>query len=142
MTTTMDRLALLEMGLHRAVAAIGDPTEAIIARYYARFPDARASFDHWGLGKREKLEAEMVENTLYCVMTWFERPTEIGIIFAHSVPHHHHTLHVDPAWFTGLIDETIAVLTETLPPDAAAERALWAELHAGLSAAIADVATW
>ena len=65
--------ALVERGLERAGEAIGDITAPLMARFYAAFPDAEASFDHHGLGRRALLEAEMVGNVVYYLMTWFER---------------------------------------------------------------------
>ena len=64
--------ALVERGLERAGDAIGDITAPLMERFYAAFPDAEASFDHHGLGRRALLEAEMVGNVAYCLMTWFD----------------------------------------------------------------------
>src|SRR3546814_8825686 len=63
-----EKMALLDRGLTRAAEAIGDVTPAVMALYYARYPEAAASFEHHGLGKTAALEGEMVENCLYCLM--------------------------------------------------------------------------
>lgn len=132
-----EKLALVECSLERAADALGDITAPLMARFYAAHPAAQASFDHHGLGKRDLLEAEMVGNVLYCLMTWFERPEEIRIILFDSVPHHLETLKVEPDWYQGMLDAGIDLIAETLPASAADERAVWAEMRSGLAEAIA-----
>src|SRR3546814_1037695 len=70
-----EKMALLDRGLTRAAEAIGDVTPAVMALYYARYPEAAASFEHHGLGKTAALEGEMVENCLYCLMHRSEEHT-------------------------------------------------------------------
>lgn len=129
--------ALVERGLERAGEAIGDITAPLMARFYAAFPDAEASFDHHGLGRRALLEAEMAGNVVYYLMTWFERPEEIRIILYDSIPHHAETLKVGADWYGGMIWAGIDLIEATLPEDAADERAAWAEMRAGMAEAIA-----
>jgi hypothetical protein len=131
------KLALVERSLERAAGAIGDITAPLMARFYAAHPAAEASFEHHGLGKRALLEAEMVGNVLYCLMTWFERPEEIRIILYDSVPHHQETLKVEAGWYEGMLWAGIELIEETLPLDAADERAAWEEMRAGLAETIA-----
>jgi len=126
------RRELIEQGLERAAEALGDITAPVMAAFYARFPDARASFAHHASHNPERLEAEMVDNALYCAMTWFERRSEIEIIFDQSVPHHQHTLKIRPEWYGGLIAAMLDVLEPTVPMDAVDERAAWAALREGL----------
>jgi hypothetical protein len=128
------KLTLLEDSLTRAAEQLGDITPLVMDRYYADFPDARASFDRHGLGKTVALEGEMVENCLYCLMTCLDRPMEIEIMLDTSVPHHQDTLDVPLSWYQGLVDATIAVVAETIPPERADEHAVWAEIQAVLGA--------
>jgi len=44
--------------------------------------------------KRARLEGEMMEQPLYCRMTWFECPGEVTGLLMTSVPHHKQTLEV------------------------------------------------
>ena len=136
------RQALLETGLARAAELLGDVTGAVMAAFYARFPEARSAFDRLALGRREQLEGEMVEQALYCVMNWFDRPGEIEIILLGSVPHHGDTLMVDPSWYEGLIAATGTVLAATVPAGAADERAVWAEVDGELRALVCQSAVW
>ena len=129
-------LALIERSLERAGEAIGDITAPLMARFYAAHPAAQASFELHGLGKRALLEAEMVGNVLYCLMTWFERPEEIRIILYDSVPHHQETLKVDASWYEGMLWAGIDLIEETLPEDAADERAAWEAMRAGFAETI------
>lgn len=131
------KLALIERSLERAADALGDITAPLMARFYAAHPAAQASFEHHGLGKRALLEAEMVGNVLYCLMTWFERPEEIRIILYDSVPHHQETLKVDASWYEGMLWAGIDLIEETLPKDAADERAAWEAMRTGLSETLA-----
>ena len=131
------KLHLLEAGLTRAAETLGDVTVPVISAFYARYPDAQASFRHHSPANPASLEAEMVGNVLYCLMTWFERPEEIRIILYDSVPHHQETLKVDPGWYEGMLWAGIELIEETLPPDAADERAAWEAMRVGLAETIA-----
>ena len=136
------KLELIERSLERAAETVGDITAPLMARFYAAHPAAEASFEHHGLGKRALLEAEMVGNVLYCLMTWFERPEEIRIILYDSIPHHQETLKVEPGWYEGMLWAGIDLIEETLPEDAADERAAWAAMRAGLAETIAKARTF
>lgn len=136
-----EKLALLDDSLTRAAEVIGDITPVVMARYYTRYPEAVASFEHHGMGRTAALEGEMVENCLYCLMHCIERPTEIEILLDTSVPHHHFTLNVPLTWYQGLLDETIDVIAETIPADAADEQRLWAEIREKLGAVFTECRT-
>ncbi|QTD56836.1 hypothetical protein [Parasphingorhabdus cellanae] len=133
-----DKMALLETSLERAADALGDITDPVMERYYSVHPSAQASFREHGLGNTVKLEAEMVESVVYCLMNWLESPQEIGIIFGSTVPHHEQTLHVQSNWFSGLVDAAVYVIVATIPEAQQEEHALWAEIHQGVDAMIAD----
>jgi hypothetical protein len=136
-----EKLALLERGLMRAAEMIGDITPVVMARYYARYPDAAVSFDHHGIGRTAALEAGMVDNCLYCVMYCIERPTEIEILLEGSVPHHHFTLNVPAAWYQGLLDTVIDVIVETVPANTADEQQLWEEVREQLGTIFTECRT-
>ena len=125
-----EQQAQVDAALERAAERLGDIVPLVMAEFYAHHPDARAAFDtHSPHGNPHRLEAEMVDNALYFVMTWFERKAEVEIIAYTSVPHHAETLHVPPAWYSGLLEATITVLRRATPPDDTAELALWDELR-------------
>jgi hypothetical protein len=135
---TSTRQQLLENALERVAEQQGDITAAAMARFYAACPDAQASFEkHWP-GRAERLEAEMVANALYFVMTWYERRSEIAITLGTSVPHHHFTLEVPVEWYGALLGAVIDELATGTPTDAAEERAMWRDLHAELTQAVAS----
>ncbi len=131
------RQALMECALERAAEQLGDVTPLVMADFHARFPDARAMFEHHAPHGPDRLEAEMVDNALYCLMTWFHSRAEIEIILYTSVPHHQETLKVPSAWYAGLIGATIDVLLRSTPADAADELAMWADLRADFDRLVA-----
>ena len=126
-----ERLTVIEAGLERAADALGDVTAPVIAEFYRRFPEAQASFAHHMPGNPASLEAEMVGNTLYYVMTWFEKPVEARIAFDSSVPQHRVALGVPPDWYRGFIDAFLDVV-EPAAVASEADRSVWRELREGL----------
>lgn len=134
--------ATLETTLERAAEVLGDVTPAVMALFYQRWPDAMATFEALWPGRREVLEGEMVERTLYCLMTWHEYPGEIEIMFAGSVPHHAETLKVPPAWYGGLLTAAMDVIGETIPANEVEERRVWESLRADLLDVIRQSGSW
>ncbi len=125
------KLHLLEAGLTRAAETLGDVTVPVISAFYARYPDAQASFRHHSPANPASLEAEMVGNVLYYAMNWFENAVEARIAFDSSVPHHRVALGVPPDWYRGLIEAFFEVVepAAALKPE---EQPVWAELREGL----------
>lgn len=123
--------ALIEAGLTRAAELLGDVTAPVIGEFYARYPDAKASFTHHSPHNPASLEAEMVGNALYYVMTWFENPVEVRIAFDSSVPHHRVALGVPPEWYRGFIEAFFAVVLDAARPQGD-EAAAWSEVQSGL----------
>src|SRR5690625_6177142 len=104
--TSTERTALVEQTLLRAAERLGDVTAPVLAAYYQRVPESKAAFEHHAGVNRSQLEGEMVENSLYCLMSWFESPGEIEMLLAGSVPHHEETLRVPPHWYEELLEAT------------------------------------
>jgi hypothetical protein len=132
------RIKLLEQSLTRAADVLGDLTPPVMKQYYARYPEAKQAFEHHGLGKRERLEADMMDNVLYSLMTWLERPVEVSIMLYGSVPHHSRTLHVQPDWYQGLLNTAIDLIKETIPETVGGEIKLLNEIQSGLQGAISE----
>jgi hypothetical protein len=126
------RQAAIEARLERAAEAIGDLTEPVMAEYYRRFPAARASFAHHSPHNPGKLEAEMVGNTLFYVMSWYTDPIAAQIYFDSSVPHHRVALDVPPDWFRGMIEVLIDVIEAAVPPLNSGEVAAWKDVRNSL----------
>ncbi len=133
-----EKLRLIEQSLFRATEQIEDFTAPVMARLEARYPAVAASFEHHGLGKPDKLRAEMMDNLIYCMMTWFERPDEVRILLYGSIPHHHETLHVHADWYAGLLEAGIDVIAETVPADATDEHAAWDAMRDGIRLAVEE----
>jgi hypothetical protein len=132
------RQGVILTSLERVADDVGDITRPLIDRFYAVYPDARAAFSAPGLGSREKLEAEMVGNFLYFVMTWFERPGEIRHLLYTSIPHHAAALGVSADWYRGFIDCGIDLIIDALGDGVTAgtDRAAWEDMRAGIADAI------
>ncbi|PKB25235.1 hypothetical protein B0I00_0428 [Novosphingobium kunmingense] len=126
------RSALIQARLERYVAERGDPAAAVLDRFFARYPEARANFARHSPGNPEKLETEMVGNTLYYVMTWFDSPVEARIYFDTSVPQHRVALDVPPDWYRAFIEVTLDEIEAAVPAEGAAEAAAWAEVREAL----------
>ena len=135
---TKQKNELLEASLERAATILGDVTEPVMARYYASHPRAKISFQEHGLGNSVKLEAEMVESVIYCLMNWHDRPEEIRIMFGSTVPHHKHALNVSSEWFAGLIDAAITIISDTVPEASADELAVRAEIRTGFQTLVEE----
>lgn len=102
-----------------------------MAEFYRRCPDAKASFQHHSPHNPASLEAEMVGNALYYVMTWFESPGEARIAFDSSVPHHRVALGVPPDWYRGFLEAFLDVV-EPAAAASVADKPVWLELREGL----------
>lgn len=137
-----ERTAILDSILTRAADRLGDLREPVMQHYYRRFPEALALFEEHGLNNRQKLEGEMIESVLYCIMSWIENPAEVAIVLFSTVPHHGDTLKVPVRCFTGLIDTAIDQIAATIPPEASAEAALLAEIRDSLRKETADAADY
>ncbi|WP_339826129.1 hypothetical protein [uncultured Parasphingorhabdus sp.] len=135
---TKQKNELLEASLERAATILGDITEPVMTQYYASHPGAKISFQDHGLGNSVKLEAEMVESVIYCLLNWYERPEEIRIMFGSTVPHHKHALNVSTEWFAGLIDAAITIISDTIPETSAEELTVWAEIRTGFQTLVEE----
>lgn len=124
-----EKKALLLASLERAAEELGDITPHVMAAYYARHPEARERFEELHSGNPDRLEGQMVEQVLYCLMEWFDSAGEIEIILITTVPHHIDTLNIPPTFFADLIDAVCDTVVATIPADRAGERAVWDELR-------------
>ncbi|KAF0179895.1 MAG: hypothetical protein IV086_11980 [Hyphomonadaceae bacterium] len=131
--------ALLDVILQRAADQLGDLTPHVMDAFYRRFPDAKLRFADLANGERLKLEQQMVEQALYCLMVWLDGRPQIEIIFHTTIPHHAQTLSVRPELFSELIAAVHATIAATIPAQETEETAVWNELHAGMKALIADI---
>jgi len=119
---------LLYASLERAAEQLGDITPHVMDRYYAILPEARRHFRELHEWNQGALEGAMVEQTLYCLMEWFECPGEVEIILLTTVPHHLDTLDVPAELFAGLIDAVCETVVSTIPEQAVDELGVWDEL--------------
>lgn len=124
-----DRLALAERSLQRLADQRGDVTEEVLATYYAHHPDARASFEHHGLGQTKSLEARMVSESLFLLLQWVESPSSARIDHGTAITHHNDTMRIPPRWYLGLVDAALAVLLGSIPADCAEETTMWLEVR-------------
>lgn len=127
--TSVDKPAHIESILTRAADRIGDITAPAMQAFYRMHPEAEASFETLSRGWRAQLEGQMIENTLYCLMRWFEAEGEITIMLLESIPHHDETLHVPVDWYEDFIDVTAEIVATTIPRDNAEELRVWNEVR-------------
>ena len=110
---------LIDRCLEFAAEKIGDLHPPVLQKYYDRLPDVKAEWARHGNSK--DLEHSMVEQALYCMMTWFERRNEVEIVLRDTVPHHLDTLHIPMPYLAELFHVLIDVVKEALPVTAEAE---------------------
>src|SRR5690606_9163619 len=131
-----DKQARLDAILEHTAETLGDIAPLVLARFYHRHPDARQAFRDHGYDKVERLEREMVDSALYCLMLWYERPSEIEILLSEAVPHHQY-LNIPATFFSGLQEAVLDVIGSALDATDVAARELIAELKQQLVAVIA-----
>ena len=111
---------LIDRCLAFAADKIGDLHPPVLEKYHDRLPGAKAELArHDDSGE---LEHSMVEQALYCLMTWFVRPMEVQIVLRETVPHHIPTLMVPLPYLEEPINALIDVVGEAVPLTAEAER--------------------
>jgi hypothetical protein len=120
---------LVDRILDRAADALGDLTPQVMARYYAAIPQAMQRFEFHQPVRREKLEGEMIEQALYCLMRWHSDRSEIEIVLATTVPHHLYALDIPLDQFTGMMDAVCETVAATIPAGEADELQCWQDLH-------------
>lgn len=125
---------LVDRILERAADALGDLTPLVMERYYAAMPQAMERFEFHQPVRREKLEGEMIEQALYCLMRWHRERSEIEIILATTVPHHLFALAIPLELFTGMVDAICEVVAGSIPTDNADELQCWHGLHREMTA--------
>lgn len=137
--SAIDKTEVFATILERAANALGDLNPTLMQQFYRRFPETSEAFVRHGLGNPPKLEVAMVDATLYCVMQWLERPSEVRLIFADQVPHHCETLQIERDWFAGLVEELVLLISSTVPESQPDQQALCTEITSGLCGAIKSV---
>lgn len=133
-----EKLELLDSSLMRAADLLGDITPHVFERFYQVFPEALERFEELSLHQRPDLEGQMIEQSLYCLMQWFESPDTVRIIVVGTLPHHVETLNVSMDSFAGLMDAICDVIVATIPADQPGEHAIWAELRAAMHGLFAE----
>lgn len=120
-----DNFELAIASMERFAEQKGDITVEALELYYARFPEARASFEYHGCGHTAELEGRMVNTVAFYLLEWIENPSGVFIEQGATIPHHHDTLLVGPQWYMGLIDAVLVILLETIPSGHGEEREMW-----------------
>lgn len=129
---------LTETCLEYAAEEVGDITPKVIELLYQRQPEASQTFLRHVPGTTLKaLQGSMVEETLYCFMTYPTNPLEIELILESTISNHIETLNIAAplmqAMFQALHDAVLSSVPETAMP----ERKAWSELHSQLQDLIA-----
>tara|TARA_R110000772_G_C13308774_1_gene439632 strand:- start:198 stop:683 length:486 start_codon:yes stop_codon:yes gene_type:complete len=108
MTVEQNNL-LFEAILEKAAEQLGDINPLVLEKFYALHPEAV------GLFPERRLELMMIDQALYCVSVWLQRPMEIDILLRETVDHHGNCLRVPVKQFAGLFESLVATLREVVP---------------------------
>jgi hypothetical protein len=137
--TELSDETLMEAILQQAADELGDITEAVMALYYSRQPEASAVFQQLATGEVVKLEANMVDSALYCLMTWTVRPAEVEITYMDVVSHHQY-LGIPLSVFIDLQIAVVDVVKNVIPDSNQAAIKLLDRVATGLVDAIENAA--
>jgi hypothetical protein len=110
---------LINRCLEFAAEKFDDIHHPVLEKYHARLPEAKTEFKRHD--NSDKLEHDMVEQALYCLMNWSQRPAEVQIVLRDTIPHHIQTLKVPLIYLEELIDSLFDVVEESIPANASAE---------------------
>lgn len=135
-----EKIALLTTTLERAADLLGDITPHACALYYQRVPHGRAQFEHHDRLNPGRLEGEMVEQAVYCLMEWLESRATVEIILMTTLPHHIEVLDIGMAEFAALMTAVCDTIAATIPPEREDERALLGQIHDEMQVVIAEAA--
>lgn len=132
------KIGLVDIILERAAETAGDITQAVMTDFYNKHPKAKAHFLHHFPANTEKLEANMVEQALYCLMDWYQSPNAVEILLQGSVPHHMETLNIPADIYNGLLQSTARVVSDTIPSENRLEIEVWNEARNRLQDVISE----
>ncbi|TNE59809.1 MAG: hypothetical protein EP341_01905 [Sphingomonadales bacterium] len=134
-----DRSMLAERSFERLAEIKGDITQAVLETYYRAHPDARASFEHHGLGNTAELEGRMVAETVFLLMQWAANPRNAQIEQGTTICHHHDTMEIGPRWYLGLIDAVLSELLDSIPATERDEVRVWESIRSEIAEFITSV---
>jgi len=134
--STVEKQDIVNAILERAAEQVGDITGPVLERFYQECPEAHQLFKLLFPLDPCRLEAEMVEQSLYCIMHWYTSPDEIEIILLESVPHHAQTLNISATVFKSLLHATTEVIRSTIPANHQTQIDVWDEAFTRLEAII------
>lgn len=137
---TFSSAELFERCLEYAAENIEDLHQPLLERFYQRIPDAKSLFSKHDRPS-SRLEDEVIEQALYCLMNWYRRPAEIEILLQETVPHHIETLDIPLSYFLGLLDTLIELIAAAVPQGAVEEHKILSELLSDLGAVINGAAS-
>ena len=108
-TMTVEQKSILfESILEKAADQLGDINPIVLEKFYVLHPEAV------GLFPEKRLELTMIDQALYCVSVWLQRPMEIDILLRETVDHHGNCLRVPVKQFAGLFESLVTTLRQAL----------------------------
>lgn len=127
-STASQKQTLLDNAMERVAEQEGDIYPLCLGRFYERFPDAREQFDTHGGQSSHAIEQSMLESTLYCLVTWFERYEVIRLVLLDANTQHK-LLKVPTHMVLGLLDTFIEVILSAVPQSDEATRQVISEIQ-------------
>ncbi|MFA5628625.1 MAG: hypothetical protein WC965_14300, partial [Thiohalomonadaceae bacterium] len=104
-----EKNALYESILYTVAEKARDINPLVLEKFYELHPEAL------GLFPEKRLELMMIDQALYCVSVWLQRPMEIEILLRETLEHHRYTLQVPVTQFAGLFESLVTTLRGFVP---------------------------
>ena len=70
----------------------------------------------------------MVEETLLCVMNWYENPAQAQLVLQDTIPHHVDTFDIPLDQFYSVFEGLFDVVAQNIPQDESAQIDAWQTL--------------
>ena len=124
------KAALIDEIFSLAAEELGDITTPVITRAYQLCPEGHKAFQTHALTNNLfDLEANMVEQTLYCILDWTRNREASKVAVFSTLPHHIETLEVSLEMFLSPFEALFDVIERVILPSDTLQQTAWQTLR-------------